>query len=279
MNCMSLKRDISPVSPSHRPRYFQYRRATDFPALEAVLRLSTKYQAAHLRQACLSRIMLDFPSTLKAWDTRERIATDDHARYTPRDFFPLPILALELACEYRIAEILPAAFYDLSRYRPEKTPSITDAPKQVPPTYSASPAMMKSLTSMEKVLAPILHGREMGIQYMPKFIQEHVHRRSPSAGCLYRQDKDPGRPCRDAFYIITHVLRRSISGEAGGRDADPLHTLTFAVDILGMPEVKLEEKKYAMNPCEPCKVEFTEVCTKARETIWSLLPVWFGLER
>ena len=74
----------------------------------------------HLRERCISRLMIDWPSTLACWDSREGEATDKHGRYSPRARFPHPILVINFAREMGITSILPSAFYDLCRYGPSK---------------------------------------------------------------------------------------------------------------------------------------------------------------
>ncbi|KAJ7585661.1 hypothetical protein C8J56DRAFT_828781 [Mycena floridula] len=255
--------------------FFHYRKATDFPAIEAVLRLSSKYRSPKLRQSALNRLLLDWPTTLAGWDTREKLATDEQGRYIPREFFPAPNLIVHLAQQNNIPEILPAALYDACRYRPERTP---DLPVIIPEAYH-----IKALAS---VLPQSLKGRGQAISHMPKFIHEHVRHRKAAPGCIYRYDADPSRLCLDSFYLLSHFLRRSITGTGGGRDADPLFTLDLAVETLAMPSLGLDEKDedgkeimYVLNICEACRRDFDEVCKKEREAIWETLGMWFGLKR
>jgi hypothetical protein len=84
----------------------------DFPAISAVLRLSTKYFFGCLRRRALGRLRLDWPSTLTEWDNRERAATTAIGLYTD------PILIVDLARELSLPSLLRAAFYDLSRCTP-----------------------------------------------------------------------------------------------------------------------------------------------------------------
>jgi hypothetical protein len=94
-------------------RYYKKPYANDFPA---VLRFSTKYFIEYLHHCCLTRLEIDWPSTLTGWDIRERKATDHFGRYTPRDSCSHSILAINLTLELDFDSVLPAAFYDLSRY-------------------------------------------------------------------------------------------------------------------------------------------------------------------
>ncbi|KAF5349797.1 hypothetical protein D9758_010165 [Tetrapyrgos nigripes] len=135
-----------------------------FPFLSSVLRLSAKYLVPQLRLLCLMRLTADFPFSLDGWDRREEAATypltmailsngkssslhphgcsqtqTQHqlphplaGQYRPRDFYPQPLLVIQLAMELGnlssldveltadMRRLLPAAFYDLSRYAPSK---------------------------------------------------------------------------------------------------------------------------------------------------------------
>jgi len=102
--------------------------------LSSVLRLSTKYFIEHLRIQCLARLAHDWPTTLADWDRREAAATDESDRYTPRDAYAHPVLAINLALELGIPEVLPSAFYDLSRYGPSR---ILAGARGLPPVFAA----------------------------------------------------------------------------------------------------------------------------------------------
>jgi hypothetical protein len=110
-------------------RYFYKPYANDWQAIEAVLRLSSKYFIEHLRHRCLSRLAVDWPLSLDKWEARERDAVDDKGKYSPRELAPHPILVISLAREIdHLSFVLPSAFYDLSRYGPKKIVSGAVAP-------------------------------------------------------------------------------------------------------------------------------------------------------
>ena len=109
----------APLTPCLR--YFTQPCAGDFCAISGVLRLSCKYLIDHLRERCLRRLERDWPSTLEAWDRREDQATiKDILRYSPREHFAHPVHVIRLAHDLGLEQILPAAYYDLSRYGPRK---------------------------------------------------------------------------------------------------------------------------------------------------------------
>ncbi|KAJ7580256.1 hypothetical protein C8J56DRAFT_795563 [Mycena floridula] len=260
--------------------YFQSpRRASDFTAVAAVLRLSTKYFVEHLRRLCLERLEMDWPKTLRCWDFREKEATDEIGHYSPRDFCPHPILLIELALELDLPEFLPAAFYDLSRYGPSKVAGGTPSPQNTFISFSASdlkvPAIVRQLSI--DMLHRTLQGREFGQQFLSKFVNRAVCDRIHSHDCYYQRDSEPGKPCYESFYFIALNLLRSVGGISCGRDADPLYTLLQAIDMLTRTDFSDGRSCSGLKICAPCKIDFEEACRGAREAVWSLLPVWFGM--
>lgn len=267
--------------------YFPDPRAEDFPAIAGVLRLSTKYLVQHLRELCLRRLQLEWPSTLAGWDYREQAAIHANGHYIPREFCAHPVLVIELALDLDLPFLLPAAFYDLCRYGPSKimfgTPKPVvefdqyladslDFPSTVPPS---SPQLPVSLP--RTLLFRILRGRELVQQYMATFIASELQGRVPSRGCIYQLDKDPSRPCHDSFYFIMLNVLRSVGGIACGRDADSLYTLVQMVEMLSRTDFSDGVQMCALRMCDSCKLDFTGATMRAREDVWTALPVWFGL--
>ncbi|OBZ73810.1 hypothetical protein A0H81_06190 [Grifola frondosa] len=79
-----------------------------FAVVAAVLRLSTKYDASHLRKRAINLLTSAYPSTLLAWDDRlsNRLIPpfeNEHATY------------MALALETRVRIILPAVYFAWSR--------------------------------------------------------------------------------------------------------------------------------------------------------------------
>ncbi|OCH85118.1 hypothetical protein OBBRIDRAFT_839210 [Obba rivulosa] len=263
--------------------YFKKSSAQDFPFIAAVLRLSTKYLIEHLRQRCLLRLETDWPSSVPAWDYREKQATDAAGRYNPRDSFPHPILVIQLAQEMCLDTLLPSAFYDLSRYGPRKIVYGTAAPVLPLPASSAgSPPDGDAHTpvfirlSHDDLLTSLL-GREFGQRYIASFLDKELAERPISEDCS-NKDTDAGRVCRESFYFIMLNVLRSVGGIACGRDADPLFTLTQAVDMLSRTDFSDGVRQCGLKICAACKADFSDAVTKAREDVWEQIPVWFGLK-
>ena len=230
----------------------------------------------------MSRLAADWPSTLVEWDQRERKSTDEGGRYAPRDFCPHPILVIELALEMNLPTILPAALYDLSRYGPSKIMTGTISPtttfdRLLSELAGESLVPERPVRLSRDLLCRTLRGREATQRFMAAFIAKELHCRAPSAECSNREEKDnPSRPCHESFYFIMLNILRSVGGIACGRDADPLYTLVQAAEMLSRTDFSDGQRQCGLKLCQPCKADFSEATSKAREEAWSLLPLWFG---
>ncbi|KAJ7113297.1 hypothetical protein C8R43DRAFT_1091420 [Mycena crocata] len=266
--------------------YFKSPGANDFPAVAAVLRLSTKYLVEHLRQRCMTRLDLDWPTTLAGWDTREQNATDTSGHYAPRACCPHPILVIDLALDLGLTSLLPAAMYDLARYGPSKIMAGTPAP---PLSFSSSFTLASAAAAAPTPRAPTLlspallistfSGREHAQRFLADFVIKELQGRTPAPDCLYAEDSlERSRMCRESFYFIMLNVLRSVGGIACGRDADPLFTLVQAMDMLSRTDFSDGHRQCGLKLCHACKVDFAGSATRAREQVWRLLPAWFGLD-
>ncbi|KAH7914875.1 hypothetical protein BJ138DRAFT_1055900, partial [Hygrophoropsis aurantiaca] len=268
--------------------YFQKSRANDFPAIAGVLRLSSKYFIEHLRLRCITRLELDWPSTLLGWDQREQEATYELGRYVPRDAYPHPILVVNLALELGLDEFLSSAFYDLSRYGPSKIlagtrvpppafvspdPSCSQAPSESSKaaTDSAHPAICLSIDDLFRTF----RGREQSQLYIHTFLETALRDR-PSPNCM-NTGKPTAAHCFESFYFIQLNVLRSVGGIAYGRDADPLFTLVQAMEMLERTDFSDGVKQCGLKMCIVCKAEFADSVRKARMEVWGKIPGWFGL--
>ncbi|KAL4244116.1 hypothetical protein ABKN59_009447 [Abortiporus biennis] len=285
----------------------------DFSAIAAVLRLSSKYLIDHLRQRCLKRLDLDWPSSLSGWDLREQLAAEASGRYNPRECYPHPILLVKLARELSLPQYLPAAFYDLSRYGPRRivsgttlpvplisekgspNPPLTDTPYNTPtlsqpaeqnqsPQNSdgagigTTPMTGEPLFFGNEDLFTVFIGRESGQRYITGFIEEELVCRKVSKDCRNKH-LDNSRVCRESMYYIMLNVLRAVSGISHGRDADPLYTLAQAEHMLTRTDFSDGvTTQCALKMCVVCKGAFTECVDKARREVWDVMPSWFGLD-
>ncbi|KAN0078102.1 hypothetical protein V8E55_010159 [Tylopilus felleus] len=278
--------------------YFPNPHARDFSALSSVLRLSTKYFIELLRIQCLARLAHDWPTTLADWDRREAAATDANGRYTPRDAYAHPVLAINLALELGIPEVLPSAFYDLSRYGPSRilsgaralkpvftepdpcaarwTTAVHESPTEAQTQEDGKPPMIRL---SDDSLVRTLRGREFAQLYISTFLTRALEHR-PSDAC------NGGTPagassefahCAESFYFIHLNVLRSVGGIACGRDADPLYTLVQAAEMVERKDFSDGVQTCGLKMCGVCKREWKGEVGRAREEVWGLIPVWFGL--
>ncbi|KAH6901125.1 hypothetical protein BKA70DRAFT_1375140 [Coprinopsis sp. MPI-PUGE-AT-0042] len=200
--------------------------------------------------AAVSAITLSCPprtrlaTTLSGWDIRERSALDAQGRYLPREVCCHPILLMELAFP---------AFYDLSRYGPSKI-------------------------GWHEMLGRTFKGREKAQKYISDFVARELENRSPASGCAGRdgKDKEPSRNCLESFYFIMLNILRSVGGIACGRDGSPFYARA-GHEMLSRTDFSDGHRTTGLKICHACKVDFAASVAKAREEVWSLLPVWFGL--
>ncbi|KAG9312479.1 hypothetical protein JVU11DRAFT_6865 [Chiua virens] len=265
----------------------------DFSSLSSVLRLSTKYFIEHLRIQCLARLVHDWPTTLAEWDRREATVTDASGRYTPRDAYAHPVLAINLALELGIPEVLSSAFYDLSRYGPSR---ILTGARALPPAFpSPDPCALRPTTTPSGPLIHLSHdclmrtlkGRELAQLYISTFLARALEHR-PSGACLYatrtrasppgHADTPPSGHCDESFYFIHLNVLRSVGGIACGRDADPLFTLLQAAEMLERRDFSDGVRTCGLKMCGVCRREWRGEVGRAREEVWGLIPVWFGLK-
>ncbi|KAA1466746.1 hypothetical protein DENSPDRAFT_811994 [Dentipellis sp. KUC8613] len=255
--------------------YFKQPYSAEFPFLAAVLRLSTKYLIYNLRECCLARLAHDFPATLEGWDLREKAVTDMNGRYGPRERIPSPILVINLARELDLKEILPAAFYDLSRYGTSKTVLGTPTPAVEFKVLETQEAPTVFLAHND--LVNTFRGREAAQRSVASFISKELSDRPISVSCAHRNDEH-GKLCRESFYFILLNTLRSVGGIASGRDADPLYTLLQAIDMLHRTDFSDGERMCGLRMCCFCKLDFAGAVKRAREQIWREIPGWFGVE-
>lgn len=239
-----------------------------------MLRLSSKYLVEHLRIRCIQWLRADWPATLEGWERRERQATDDGKRYTPREWYVHPVRMINLARELGLDELLPAAFYDLSRYGPRK---IAFGTSIAPSPCATDPPAEERIVLSAPDLYMALVGREAGQRFIAGFIEKELSTRPVSAGCAAR-GRDSGRACRESFYFIMLNVLRAVGGISAGRDADPLYTLVQAADMLNRKDFTDGEKQCGLQICDPCKGDFAKTAARARHDVWTLLPSWFGLQ-
>ncbi|KAJ7647368.1 hypothetical protein FB45DRAFT_893265 [Roridomyces roridus] len=235
-----------------------------FQYIAALLRLTTKYEVTHLRTSLLRELQrVHWPVRLAQWEVREAEATDSSGNYDARAYYTHPILVINLAREINAPEILPSAYYDLSRnVVSETTEGFTD-----------SDNVVHRLAADD--LMNLLKGREHGSRFLSTFIVNELEGREPSAGCVHNREEDMAqrRACQAAFESITFEILRDVNGVTH-RSSDPL----FAIVDAELMQTRDDGHGSILRACESCRGEFGAAVDQAREEFWSKLPGWFGVD-
>ena len=178
-------------------------------------------------------------------------------------------MVIELAREVGAIELLPSAFYDLSR---------------CPPSQAAigypSPISSEIHLLSEADLLNILRGREHASRFLSTFIVNELEGREPSEWCLHRKGEQvtERRACQVAFEAVTFELLRDVNGVVCNRNSDPLYAIQDAELMQTRDDLPGTENKAVCRACEACRSEFGVVVDLAREEFWRKLPYWYGVE-
>ncbi|KAI0356159.1 hypothetical protein OH77DRAFT_1503667 [Trametes cingulata] len=238
-----------------------------FPIVSAILRLATKYEVSGLRANTIRTLSLSWPTTLAMWEVREKAATNSEGMYAPRPNLAHPLLIIKLAREVGAHQLLPSAFYDLSRY----------LPSQLMEGYIGPDGVRYYLPDDE--LCRVLRGKEHGARFFSTFIVTELEGRGPSVHCLHRNEVQPAlkRACQMAFEAVTFELIRDVNGMVCNRNSDPLFTIADSVLMQTRDDQPGVENKAAYRACEACRMDYAAVVQAAREEFWRHLPAWFEL--
>ncbi|ESK97300.1 hypothetical protein Moror_17731 [Moniliophthora roreri MCA 2997] len=235
-----------------------------FDIVASLLRLSTRFQVVHLRKELLRGLSAMWPNSLSNWDIREVNATNDFGIYEPRASIPHPITVINLARRVDAPEILPSAFYDLSRC----------SSARVAQGHMCTLTQELHQLSQDDLLS-LLKGREHASRFLSTFLVHYVEGMAPSAACIYRRQTDitRRRACQSAFEGITFALLRDSNDVLGQRSSDPLFILMDAELMLTRYDGERN-----LRPCEFCREEFGALLDSAREEFWRQIPQFFGLD-
>ncbi|OCH93111.1 hypothetical protein OBBRIDRAFT_372191 [Obba rivulosa] len=240
----------------------------DFEVISALLRISTKYGVEELRKEAIRVLSRSWPTTLPLWEIREKSVTSADGLYNPRPSLPHPLLIIELAREADVPELLPSAFYDISRY----------LPSQLASGHTPSDGTKRMLADDD--LLQILRGKEHSARFFSTFIVNDLEGRVPSEFCLHRNDTVPSRKraCQIAFEAITFDLIRDVNGMLCNRNSDPLFAIADTFLMQTREDIPGAENEVVHRACEFCRMEYGAVVDAVREELWRKIPEWFELE-
>ncbi|PPQ90553.1 hypothetical protein CVT25_015867 [Psilocybe cyanescens] len=244
----------------------------DFENVSALLRLSTKYGVEHIRNDILRGMSTIWPKILSAWEFREADATDVTGIYKPRSVYPHPILVINLAKETGATELLPSAFYDLSRC------TASEIATGYLPVGGSDRSELQTLSDEDLMNA--LRGREHASRFLSTFVVNELEGRDASANCVHRADPDPFRKriCQATFEATTFEILRDVNGVVFHRSSDPLFAIMDADLMQTRSDSTHGRLSLLHRACEPCRLEFTAAVDAAREDMWHKIPAWFGIE-
>jgi hypothetical protein len=250
--------------------------------------MATKYQIKYLRVAILAGLLRSWPTSLEEWEIREHTVTGSSGLYAPRMLLPHPMypspplyllrtnsslsLVINLAREVSIPELLPAAFYDLSRYLPSEVAS----------GYRTSRSALHRLSQAD--LLRTLQGREEAARFLSTFVVNELESRLASEHCLHRNAEGGVAPsgrrerCAMAFEAVTFELVRDVNGIVCNRNSDVLYALEESLLIQTRDDRPGERNQAPLRACEACRMEYAAVVGNARRELWNSLPRWFALE-
>jgi len=243
----------------------------DFRVVSGILRLSTKYIVDSLRSKALAHLCIAWPSTLKGWDAREDVARSYEMATSASagHFYPSPIAVINLAREINAPCLLPAAFYDLSRYSYSQIYEPADDEPLYQSTASESllPLDMQRLALGKEAAG---HNITALIQTMGhaqthiRHAQAHTHIRKNSSGGICVS----AAACRKDFSELVDLATQHYLFDRERGHCDPL----YVSEELG------QLKSAEFSECKACARSLETWAAKEREKMWKMIPLWFRLE-
>lgn len=191
---------------------------------------------------------------------------------------------INLAREIDAPSLLPAAFYDLSRYHYTQIFEPSDDeplhPSRSSPFSPSSPSFPPTLSAPD--LRKLALGKEASQHAITNLIQ--AMGRSPyrdSTGALstpqsHRRTASQGRrnvcvsaaACRKDFSELVELATQHYLFDRERGCADPL----YVAEELG------QLKSAEMSECKACARSLESWAQRERERMWKLIPLWFRLE-
>ncbi|KAH9910406.1 uncharacterized protein BXZ73DRAFT_109075 [Epithele typhae] len=269
----------------------------DFNVLSGVLRLSSKYLVQEpTRAKALAHISTAWPSTLKAWDLREDLARlyEVQTGQSRGHRYANPIAVVNLAREIDADELLPSAFYELSRYtfteifepapgdplEPPPSPftsALGTPPTSAPVLPSAFAASPSSTAGRQHAITALIQNMEHAGPDPPRCPPSH--RRSRSAQALALPGSPTGSPgprrpvcatpaaCRKDLGELIELATQHYLFDREQGCADPL----YVAEELG------QLKSAEFSDCVACARALEAWAARERERLWRAVPDWFRL--
>jgi len=245
----------------------------DFGIVSGILRLSTKYAIDSLRAKAIAHLNIAWPTTLKGWDLREDKAhayeltsLTEHA-----SLYPSPIDVVNLARLTNASSLLPAAFYDMSRYTfAQIFEPIDDEPSRfrggIDGGSLCADDMQRLALGKEAsahAVSAVIHGMGRGplVHSRKGAFSLHPHT-PPVAVCT-----TPSVCRRDFAELVALATQHYVCDRERGY-ADPL----YVAEELGAL------KSADVSECRACARALEIWAARERERMWKMIPLWFRLD-
>ena len=255
--------------------------------------LSKKYETADLFQTAYKLLLEDYPINPDGWIEREKRCRSPcgTVTYHPLQAYANPIHAIRLGRELNLLEILPAAFYDLSRW-PVAAIQLGTRPlaggEHIPNDTDNANVVKLSANDFAMVVGL----KDWLMRYMREFLRIFVDERALMHNC-----EDPSDPnCCYVFTFVLDKVLRMIAGLPGGEKymrpeksmIDPLLILEriwiavrqkqsdiFKVDFkeMGADTDGKTDKKTTV-ACRGCASDLRNACFLARNECWMKMSDW-----
>lgn len=242
--------------------------------LGSILRISRKYHLRddldiHLREFFSSA----WPQSLRDWDESEQafrllaaaIVDKSSLRQYAEDEFPEAASAIRLAQQVDLTNILPAAFYHLSRI---PVSHYWDKKRQPAPPRSSRHFAPSSRSAMWYLLSAsdllrLLQGREKIQEFMVDNWASSVFVACRSGCC-----KQP-LECAKRYHALTSLHSMLLEDDESYHDP-----LSFLQRRFSQPIAVIQER---FNICEACAESAWRISMAKRAELWDLLPEFFGV--
>ncbi|KZT64585.1 hypothetical protein DAEQUDRAFT_732434 [Daedalea quercina L-15889] len=261
----------------------------DFRAVSGILRLANKYDIEKLQRQALEHLRTAWPMTLRGWDAREDLARMFELESGLQQGFryPSPVAIINLAREVDAPELLPAAFYDLSRYSYTLIFGVSEG-EHDPLGAGSARAGTLAHTDIQKLTL----GKEAAAHAVTWLIQSMAHGSHREARHLAEGGGAPPFSYGFAQRDATHHRRRSAglvctSASACRKDFGELVELATqhylfdrergCADPLYVAEELGQLKSAEFSECKACARSLEGWAARERERMWKLIPAWFRL--
>ncbi|RPD60552.1 hypothetical protein L226DRAFT_559712 [Lentinus tigrinus ALCF2SS1-7] len=244
--------------------------------VSGAIRIADKYLIESLRDRLVKQVCADWPTTLQEWDQFDAelsVIRKNEAAFC--ELIPEPISAILFAQEFGCTQILPAAFYQLSR---------------IIYGYEWDNAEMRELMTLCPLARWSLLDKDpanlvrclRGFQELDNFYLDAFELLSAECRDMYMvdsedmsedqaEDRSPCVPFLDRLISLVWEKRR--------RDSlwnrDPLRFLQECINCLQRPE--LSKEYFPKGLCKHCSDSLRSTIRDRRRDIWELLPQYFNL--